>query len=689
MNPRLTAALQYAMRGWAVLPLEVGGKRPITPHGVNDATTDPARIMGWWKQTPEANIGIATGERSGIIALDVDTKGGKVGEQSLAALVAQGRALPETLTQQTWSGGRHYVFVYAPGVKNSASLVGKDLDVRGDGGYITVAPSQVEDGEYRWLNEVEPAPIPAWLIERVKSASASNGNGRKPYGWQDSIVRGETPAARNSAMWDLLNRWREKRLSDDEIRAFAYALAEKWDYDAEEYEKLENQLARVLSREPIFETPEVEIVQPGDQSEDSVRPLPAIARQGLAHEYASMMSEACGTDYNYWYFAYLSFFAALVCTRVRFNSFTRRPLRPYTVLVGEKNTGKSQARDLTHDFFSGLHEKGMLGGVPPYLRVFNAQSDAGLMSTVLRHRIEDSAVVLTPDEFAIVLKKCAIQNSTLGQTLTELFEKEITDAWTKDDKKSGTIRVHLLVLGGTTPLDYAAHFDTLTALGGLASRIWLVAPEGMPGARRRIQPPPPARLHDFSVRTRDAVRAAVSTPMALDLLPAAATRLEAWCAEHEAALRTEIGVRIPDYIEKMAALVNLTRDSADNHGGGVYINELDTEIGIALGGWEMDVRRMYAIDEADSRHARYAMQIRRALWKLLRQNPVGAVLDRELRRAVNFQRWSPGTYEGIVERLVQAGEMEGMKLPVPEGGGHGPRAWRIGREGLAGVAEAA
>ena len=40
----LAAALAYAARGWAVLPVNHGGKDPLTAHGVKDATRDEAQI---------------------------------------------------------------------------------------------------------------------------------------------------------------------------------------------------------------------------------------------------------------------------------------------------------------------------------------------------------------------------------------------------------------------------------------------------------------------------------------------------------------------------------------------------------------------------------------------------------------------------------------------------------------------
>jgi hypothetical protein len=38
------------------------GKHPLTPHGLKDATSDPAELGRWWRRWPQANIGLLTGE---------------------------------------------------------------------------------------------------------------------------------------------------------------------------------------------------------------------------------------------------------------------------------------------------------------------------------------------------------------------------------------------------------------------------------------------------------------------------------------------------------------------------------------------------------------------------------------------------------------------------------------------------
>ena len=62
------------------------GKHPLgglVPHGVNDATTNRARVLAWWTRHPQANIGLATGHAFDV--LDVDGPTGAHAIQALAA----------------------------------------------------------------------------------------------------------------------------------------------------------------------------------------------------------------------------------------------------------------------------------------------------------------------------------------------------------------------------------------------------------------------------------------------------------------------------------------------------------------------------------------------------------------------------------------------------------------------------
>lgn len=164
----LEVAFAYARAGIRVFPCDER-KRPLTPRGHHDATTDFDIIQGWWTCWPAALVGIPTGPGSGVWVLDVD---GEAGRRSLKALMARlGIELVADLTpciSRTPSGGLHLIFRLQPGERprNRARDIGAGLDTRGvkaDGtsaGYIIAPGSMLPDGRgYELVDATALEPI--------------------------------------------------------------------------------------------------------------------------------------------------------------------------------------------------------------------------------------------------------------------------------------------------------------------------------------------------------------------------------------------------------------------------------------------------------------------------------------------------------------------------------------------------
>jgi hypothetical protein len=162
----LKSVLALAQRGWPVFPCHVD-KSPHLKGGFSSACTDPSQITAWWRKWPTASIGVPTGAAISCFVLDVDLPDGPA---SLAALEETHGPVPETTEQRTGSGGRQLFFVLPDGVdvRNSTSKVGKNLDIRGNGGYVIVPPSgHPSGGHYAWTSAkgIAPAAAPQWLLE--------------------------------------------------------------------------------------------------------------------------------------------------------------------------------------------------------------------------------------------------------------------------------------------------------------------------------------------------------------------------------------------------------------------------------------------------------------------------------------------------------------------------------------------
>ncbi|MBQ1289502.1 MAG: bifunctional DNA primase/polymerase, partial [Erysipelotrichaceae bacterium] len=158
MNDLEYHAHQYADRGLAIIPLKKD-KTPLTSHGLKDASKDNATISAWWKQWPEANIGIVTGQVSGgTCVIDQDEKNGEHGIETFEKWIDDNmQFFDDTWTSRTASGGLHsFIRSNIPVASRIGWLPG--VDVRGEGGYIVAPPSVLSDGSrYEWI--LSPADV--------------------------------------------------------------------------------------------------------------------------------------------------------------------------------------------------------------------------------------------------------------------------------------------------------------------------------------------------------------------------------------------------------------------------------------------------------------------------------------------------------------------------------------------------
>src|SRR3990167_4401833 len=104
----LAEAMRYAEIGWHVHPVNAETKVPLIKEWETKSSTDAATIQKWWAKWPDAGIGVNCG-LSSIYVVDVDAPMGT--EMSFPALCdAHGLGWIETVTQDTPSGGQHYVY---------------------------------------------------------------------------------------------------------------------------------------------------------------------------------------------------------------------------------------------------------------------------------------------------------------------------------------------------------------------------------------------------------------------------------------------------------------------------------------------------------------------------------------------------------------------------------------------------
>ena len=183
-------AFSLHVGGYSIIPVGKD-KKPLIPswktYQKRHATDEEVEV--WWKKWPNANIGIVTGEISGITVVDVDVyKGGTISK------------FPETFTVKTGNGGYHLYYKYQPGFTVSASAY-PDLpftDIRGDGGYVVGPGSKTayadKDGKavgglYEVIRNVPPQPFPTKLFPKAKlKKTLTSTIGVSTGGRNDSIA---------------------------------------------------------------------------------------------------------------------------------------------------------------------------------------------------------------------------------------------------------------------------------------------------------------------------------------------------------------------------------------------------------------------------------------------------------------------------------------------------------------------
>ena len=72
MSAAFETAREFAEHGYPVFP--TNGKRPLTPHGFKDATTDERQLLHWHDRSPDADWALACGDLVSIV--DIDSKAG-------------------------------------------------------------------------------------------------------------------------------------------------------------------------------------------------------------------------------------------------------------------------------------------------------------------------------------------------------------------------------------------------------------------------------------------------------------------------------------------------------------------------------------------------------------------------------------------------------------------------------------
>ena len=193
-NTLLEWARYYASLGFSVIPVYTvdqdgictckkkdecrnAGKHPaVNWQRFTKRKADDDQLLVWFDGMEHShNIGVVTGSISGnVFVIDVDTGQGKIGLETLDQVQMAHDDLPITATAKTGSGGKH-IFLRAPDgfhVKTDTNLIGKGIDVRGEGGFVVTAPSCHASGNRYTYDMDDIAGAPNWVLAMVEGGTA-------------------------------------------------------------------------------------------------------------------------------------------------------------------------------------------------------------------------------------------------------------------------------------------------------------------------------------------------------------------------------------------------------------------------------------------------------------------------------------------------------------------------------------
>jgi len=298
-------ALQYASNGWKVFPIKPNAKNPPLAKWGTQSSDNPVQVTTWWDSTPNANIGLACGQ-SKIAAIDIDTKDGRRGKQTIELLeLIHGHKFSPTRTQRTPSGGLQYF--YRGEIPTTQNMIGRDLwpdgvshidtrGVGGSGGYVLLPPSvtarndeqNTKAGMYEWINGANfpIAPLDQWLID-LFAAEALVGHNNAPQEfvvepdadanikWFDHYLEHDAPPAIQGEGGELRTLAviggvaKDRGISEDLALDMVYSSTwnskcePPWDYD-ELKTKIHNAYTYLTKNQPGEKTPEYEMREPAD-----------------------------------------------------------------------------------------------------------------------------------------------------------------------------------------------------------------------------------------------------------------------------------------------------------------------------------------------------------------------------------------------------------------------------------------
>jgi len=355
--------------------------------------------------------------------------------------------------------------------------------------------------------------------------------------------------------------------------------------------------------------------------------FPTWVMSGAAGLFAKTYATYLEPPAVFFYLSFLTCLGVILSNRITLFSEIQPQPRLFTLLLGESaDDRKSTAIHKTQAFFKEM------------LTDFNVTHGVG-SAEGLALRIQESApngLLLIFDEMKQFTSKCRIEGSVLLPAVSTLFEINHYENITK----KGTIRVEnafISLLAASTLQTYETIFTPVFQDIGFINRLWIVPATG-------------ERKFSIPGKIPDSEKKAIKHELVIllewvgnfkefSITPEAWEKYDAWYKNLERSVHSK---RIDTYALRLMPLLAL------NDGKTMVDDEVISKV-IALGNWQLEVRKRYDPIDSDSAVGKMENRIRRLLTQ-----PLG---NRELKRRCNVSKYGLWFFETAIRNLERAGEV--------------------------------
>lgn len=203
----------YIDRGWNIFPVEPNGKRPVVVSSgkLENGEAFDVRfkwntwqhtrvskdlVKEWFNKYPDCNWAVICGSISNVVVLDID------GDVGLKSVSEHHPEIQQTKTFMQASPHGFHMFFSHPGIDVKSFPILPKVDCKGDGGYIVIHPSKIDDESYRILVDAELASCPGWIARgegvRKDDVEETTSHASTRPQWVSELLATGSPSGRRN-----------------------------------------------------------------------------------------------------------------------------------------------------------------------------------------------------------------------------------------------------------------------------------------------------------------------------------------------------------------------------------------------------------------------------------------------------------------------------------------------------------